>query len=142
MGKDADMMIGAGMGKSAGMMLGAGIVVYSREGAPNMLEHAVNFTEFYRNESCGKCVPCRLGSQKLVEIGTDLLKRSADGTLTKMTGKGPDGRERPGLLQQASLISDMSLAMVMTSICSLGQVAPNPLMTVLQYFPHEIKTVG
>lgn len=142
MGKDADMMIGSSMGKSAGMMLGAGIVVYSREGAPNMLEHALNYTEFFRNESCGKCVPCRLGSQKLVEIGTDLLKRSTEGTLTKQTSIGPDGRERPGLLQQASLISDMSLAMVMTSICSLGQVAPNPLMTVLQYFPHEIKTNG
>ncbi len=142
MGKDADMMIGSSMGKSAGMMLGAGVVVYSREGAPNMLEHAINFTEFFRNESCGKCVPCRLGSQKLVEIGTDLLKRSANGTLTKQTSVGADGREQPGLLQQASLISDMSLAMVMTSICSLGQVAPNPLMTVLQYFPHEIKTVG
>lgn len=142
MGKDADMMIGSSMGKSAGMMLGAGIVVYSREGAPNMLEHALNYTEFFRNESCGKCVPCRLGSQKLVEIGTDLLKRSAEGSLTKQTGPGPDGRDRPGLVQQAALISDMSLAMVMTSICSLGQVAPNPLMTVLQYFPHEIKTVG
>ncbi len=142
MGKDADMMIGASMGKSAGMMLGAGIVVYSREGAPNMLEHALNFTEFFRNESCGKCVPCRLGSQKLVEIGTDLLKRSQDGTLLKQTGRDANGRERAGLLQQASLISDMSLAMVMTSICSLGQVAPNPLMTVLQYFPHEIKTAG
>jgi NADH:ubiquinone oxidoreductase subunit F (NADH-binding)/NADH:ubiquinone oxidoreductase subunit E len=141
MGKDADMMIGASMGKSAGMMLGAGIVVYSKEGAPNMLEHALNFTEFFRNESCGKCVPCRLGSQKLVEIGTDLLHRTTRGTLAKKNKRDENGRELPGLLQQASLISDMSLAMVMTSICSLGQVAPNPLMTVLQYFQHEIKTV-
>ncbi len=140
MGKDADMMIGQSMGKSAGMMLGAGIVVYSREGAPNMLEHALNHTEFYRNESCGKCVPCRLGSQKLVEIGTDLLHRAASGTLTKQNKPGPNGKDMPGLVQQASLISDMSLAMVMTSICSLGQVAPNPLMTVLQYFQHELKT--
>lgn len=140
MGKDADMMIGSSMGKSAGMMLGAGIVVYSREGAPSMLDHALNHTEFYRNESCGKCVPCRLGSQKLVEIGTDLLQRVNNGTLSKRNKPGPNGQEQPGLLQQASLISDMSLAMVMTSICSLGQVAPNPLMTVLQYFQHEIKT--
>jgi formate dehydrogenase beta subunit len=140
MGKDAEMMIGNSMGKSAGMMLGAAIVIYSKEGAPNILDHAVNHTSFYRNESCGKCIPCRLGSQKLVEIGTDLLNRSQAGTLTKKSETLPNGRVIPGLQQQAALISDMSLAMMMTSICSLGQVAPNPLMTALQYFSHEIKT--
>ena len=71
--------------------------------------------------------------------GSPIFCPTADGTLAKQNKPGPNGKEQPGLLQQASLISDMSLAMVMTSICSLGQVAPNPLMTVLQYFQHELR---
>ena len=54
-------------------MLGAAIIVYA--GDVDILDQAVNFTEFYRNESCGKCIPCRLGSQKLVQIGHELLAR-------------------------------------------------------------------
>ena len=52
---------------------GPGSIVYA--GDVDILDQAVNFTEFYRNESCGKCVPCRLGSQKLVQIGTGLMTR-------------------------------------------------------------------
>jgi hypothetical protein len=54
-------------------MLGAAITVYA--GDVDILDQAVNYTQFYRNESCGKCVPCRLGSQKLVQIGEDMLSR-------------------------------------------------------------------
>ena len=48
------------------MMLGAAFVAY--DDRRNMAEQAVNCTEFYRNESCGKCVPCRIGSQKLAQM--------------------------------------------------------------------------
>src|SRR4029078_1485893 len=51
--------------------LGAGLVVYA-EGR-DMAEQALNSLEFYRNESCGKCVPCRVGSQKMVSLGSNLL---------------------------------------------------------------------
>ena len=51
-------------------MMGAGMVVYA-EGR-DMTAAALNCLEFFRNESCGKCVPCRIGSQKLVEIAEDL----------------------------------------------------------------------
>ena len=51
--------------------LGAGIVVYA-EGR-DMAEQAVNALAFFRNESCGKCVPCRIGSQKLATLGNNLL---------------------------------------------------------------------
>ncbi|MBX9579571.1 MAG: NAD(P)H-dependent oxidoreductase subunit E [Gemmataceae bacterium] len=101
-------------------MLGAGLAVYA--GAADALDHAVNFTEFYRNESCGKCVPCRLGSQKLVQIGTDLLRRRADGT-------GPD---LPGL------VKDITATLQQTSICGLGYVAPIPLATALAYFTSDV----
>src|SRR5262249_18391432 len=54
-------------------MLGAAFVVYGDKA--NLMEAALNCTEFFRNESCGKCVPCRMGSQKLVEILSALLER-------------------------------------------------------------------
>ena len=57
------------------LMLGAGLVVYNE--TRNMLEQARNCTQFFRNESCGKCVPCRIGSQKFVEIGTELAEHAA-----------------------------------------------------------------
>ena len=47
------------------------MVVYA-EGR-DMMAQAVNSMEFYRNESCGKCVPCRIGSQKLVSLGNHIL---------------------------------------------------------------------
>lgn len=40
----------------------------------DMAEQALNSMEFYRNESCGKCVPCRLGAQKMVSLGTNLVE--------------------------------------------------------------------
>ena len=106
-------------------MLGAGLVVYA-EGT-DMLDQAVNFTEFYRNESCGKCVPCRVGSQKLVQIGTDLLARRAQGIPTPdVEGLRTDVKEITKVLQ-------------LTSICGLGYVAPIPLATALAYFPEELE---
>lgn len=102
-------------------MLGAGLVVYA-EGT-DVLDQAVNFTEFYRNESCGKCIPCRLGSQKLVQIGNELIGTRASGT--KSDGAASDVREITKTLQ-------------LTSICGLGYVAPIPLATVMSYFPDDL----
>src|SRR5206468_749430 len=56
--------------------LGAGVVVYA-EGR-DMAAQAVNSMEFFRNESCGKCVPCRLGSQKLASLGANLIGGGID----------------------------------------------------------------
>ena len=58
------------------LMLGAGLVVYGDRA--NMLDQALNASTFFRNESCGKCVPCRLGSQKLVELASGLLQLQYD----------------------------------------------------------------
>src|SRR5438067_6805758 len=52
--------------------LGAGLVVYAED--RDMAEQAVNRVEVFRNESCGKCVPCRLGSQKVASLGAQLLE--------------------------------------------------------------------
>lgn len=103
------------------MMLGAGIVVYSD--AADLLAEATNHTEFYRNESCGKCVPCRIGSQKLVELSHDLLRKRRQGQLAagELKAVGQD-------------VQELARVMSLTSICGLGQVAPNPLTTYLEYF--------
>src|SRR5581483_3651781 len=56
-----------------GAMLGAAFVVYGDRA--DMVEQALNCVQFFRNESCGKCVPCRLGSQKLVDLIGEILAR-------------------------------------------------------------------
>jgi NADH:ubiquinone oxidoreductase subunit F (NADH-binding)/NADH:ubiquinone oxidoreductase subunit E len=97
-------------------MLGAAFLVYGDE--RNMLEQALNGVEFYRNESCGKCVPCRMGTQKLVEM---------------LQG------HRQGEPVDWSLVDELADAMLISSICGLGQVAANPIKTVIKYFPQDIE---
>jgi NADH:ubiquinone oxidoreductase subunit F (NADH-binding)/NADH:ubiquinone oxidoreductase subunit E len=112
-----------------GLMLGAGLVVY--DATRNIAEEALNCTRFFRNESCGKCVPCRIGSQKLVQIGEEFLER-------------PHGEaERQ---EKKKLIDELASAMELASICGLGYVAPAPLKTLLRSFPgdlvHPRRTAG
>jgi NADH:ubiquinone oxidoreductase subunit F (NADH-binding)/NADH:ubiquinone oxidoreductase subunit E len=108
-------------------MLGAALVVYA--GDVDLLDQAVNFTEFYRNESCGKCVPCRLGSQKLVQIGQDLLAKRA-------AGKPATG---PAAAAVAKDVKEITRTLQLTSICGLGYVAPIPLATVMAYFADQVQ---
>ena len=102
----------------AGSMLGSGaLVVCSEERC--MLDMALNTTQFFKNESCGKCVPCRVGSQKLV------------GMLSAWTrGKGS--------ASDLALIDELSNALRLTSICGLGQVVPAPIASVLKHFREEV----
>ena len=108
-------------------MLGAALIVYA--GNVDILEQAVNFTEFYRNESCGKCVPCRLGSQKLVQIGNDLMRR-------RDAGAPPVGAEAKAAKTD---IEQITRTLKLTSICGLGYVAPFPLATALAYFAPDFQ---
>jgi formate dehydrogenase beta subunit len=108
-------------------MLGAALVVYA--GNVDILAEAVNFTEFYRNESCGKCIPCRLGSQKLVQIGTELLARRDSGA--PLTGTA--------VAEVKSDIDQMTRTLKLTSICGLGYVAPFPLATAMAYFSNYLQ---
>ncbi|MGB8167176.1 MAG: NAD(P)H-dependent oxidoreductase subunit E [Chthoniobacteraceae bacterium] len=102
--------------------LGAGVVVYA-EGR-DMAEQALNALEFFRNESCGKCVPCRIGSQKLVSLGTNLLE-----------GKIAADRWKEELVP---LIKELGKAIELSSICGLGRSVPVPLRTAIAYFPDDI----
>jgi NADH:ubiquinone oxidoreductase subunit F (NADH-binding) len=106
----------------AGSMLGSGAIVVCDD-TTCMLDMALNAVRFYRNESCGKCVPCRVGSQKM----TDLLFRWTQGAVS-------ESQYRADL----ALLDDLSQAMSQTSICGLGQIAPAPIQSVLKHFRAEI----
>jgi NADH:ubiquinone oxidoreductase subunit F (NADH-binding) len=102
--------------------LGAGLVVYA-EGC-DIADQAVNALQFFRNESCGKCVPCRVGSRKLASIGEKLLAGEI-GAADWGAMKGP--------------IDELLAVMSATSICALGRSVPSPLDTVMQFFPEDIE---
>ena len=102
--------------------LGAGLVVYA-EGR-DMVEEAVNAMEFYRNESCGKCVPCRLGSQKMASLGSHLLAGGIDADRWK-------GELLP-------MMNDLSKAIELASICGLGRSVPVPLRAVTRFFEGDV----
>jgi len=106
----------------AGSMLGSGAIVVCDDSVC-MLDMALNAVRFYRNESCGKCVPCRAGSQKM----TDMLVRWTQGGV-------PESQYRSDL----ALLDDLSQAMSLTSICGLGQIAPAPVQSVLKHFRAEV----
>jgi formate dehydrogenase len=99
----------------AGSMVGSGAIVVCAEGRC-MLDMAINSTRFFRNESCGKCVPCRMGSQKLVDI------------LTRWT-RGESGKN------DMTVMDDLFKAMRLTSICGLGQIIHAPVASIIKHFP-------
>ncbi len=102
----------------AGSMVGSGAIVVCADNRC-MLDMALNSVRFFRNESCGKCVPCRVGSQKLVSI------------LSGWTA----GESKPGDME---LAEELFHAMSLTSICGLGQIVPAPITSVLQHFPDVV----
>ncbi len=106
----------------AGSMLGSGAIVVCDEDTC-MLDMALNAVRFYRNESCGKCVPCRVGSQKMAE----LLRQWTQ-------GRRSESQYRADL----ALLEELSDAMRLTSICGLGQIVPAPVASVLKHFRAEI----
>jgi NADH:ubiquinone oxidoreductase subunit F (NADH-binding)/NADH:ubiquinone oxidoreductase subunit E len=104
--------------QAAGSMLGSGALVVMAEGT-DLLAAATNVLRFFRDESCGKCVPCRVGSAKAHVILDGLLKRGG--------GPGDVNGE----------VRDLDEVMRRTSICGLGQVALGPVMSVLRLAEQE-----
>lgn len=105
-----------------GLLLGAGLLVVADEPGVDperrMLELALSATRFFRNESCGKCVPCRVGSRKLVQIGERLeagYKSPSDAT------------------ELVELVRMLQATLEQTSICSLGTSAPKPLASIFEH---------
>jgi NADH:ubiquinone oxidoreductase subunit F (NADH-binding)/NADH:ubiquinone oxidoreductase subunit E len=102
-----------------GSMLGSGAVVAVADQVC-MLDLALNVVKFFRHESCGKCVPCRTGSEKLVQI------------LERISREG-------GSSSDLDTIDEIAEAMQLTSICGLGQAAPLPITSVVRHFRDEIE---
>ena len=90
----------------------AAIVVFSDQDRARDL--AVNAMKFFEDESCGQCTPCRVGTAKAVVL-----------------------MEKPEW--DKNLLEELSEVMVDASICGLGQAAPNPMRSVMKYFPEELK---
>ncbi len=101
----------------AGAMMGSGGMVVMDESAC-MVDVAKYFLTFLQDESCGKCVPCRLGIDRMLEIVTDIT-----------TGKGTE--------EQLALLEELGETIALASLCGLGKSAPNPVLTTLHYFRSE-----
>jgi NADH:ubiquinone oxidoreductase subunit F (NADH-binding)/NADH:ubiquinone oxidoreductase subunit E len=101
-------------------MLGYGAAIFVAEGR-DLLDVGLSVTRFFRNESCGKCVPCRLGSEKAV----DMIEKA--GGISE---------------EDEALLRSLHATMQQTSICGLGQVALGPLLSILTRFPDRVSRVG
>ena len=100
-----------------GSIMGSGGMIVMDE-TSCMVDVAKYFMEFCMSESCGKCVPCRAGTVQMYEI----LKKITEGAAT--------AADLAMLEELCDLVSN-------TSLCGLGQTAPNPVLSTLRYFRHE-----
>ena len=101
----------------AGSMVGSGGMVVMDESSC-MVDVAKYFLNFLQDESCGKCVPCRLGIDRMLEIITNITA----------------GR---GTLEQLDLLEELADTVTQTSLCGLGKTAANPVLSTLRYFRDE-----
>ncbi len=112
--------------KTVGAMMGSGGLVVMDEDTC-MVDVAKFFMDFIQRESCGKCIPCREGTRRLLEVLESL-------TRSRRSEKEPEALER-----FRSVMNMEHLAKVIqdTSLCGLGQTAPNPVLSTLRWFREE-----
>jgi len=102
---------------SIGSMMGSGgMIVMDEDNC--MVDVARFFLDFTRDESCGKCTPCRVGTKRLLEM------------LEKIT-------EGKGTLEDLDKLEHLALEIKSSALCGLGQTAPNPVLSTLKYFRDE-----
>lgn len=100
-----------------GSMMGSGgMIVMDEDNC--MVDVAKFFLDFTRDESCGKCTPCRVGTKRMLEL------------LDKIT-------EGKGTLQDLDDLEELGNQIKNTSLCALGQTAPNPVLSTMKNFRHE-----
>ena len=100
-----------------GAIMGSGGMIVLDE-TTCMVDVARYFLDFTQLESCGKCTFCRIGTKRMLEI----LTRICDGD---------------GVPEDIELLEELAVQIKDTSLCGLGQTAPNPVLTTLKYFRHE-----
>lgn len=103
--------------RSIGSMMGSGGMIVMDE-TVNMVNIAKFYLEFTMDESCGRCTPCRIGTKRMYEL------------LNKITSRKGTMADIDALKQLAYMIKDSSL-------CGLGQTAPNPVISTMKYFWNE-----
>ncbi|OQY98929.1 MAG: NADH-quinone oxidoreductase subunit F [Candidatus Brocadia sp. UTAMX2] len=103
--------------KEVGAIMGSGGLIVMDD-STSMVEIARYFMEFCQDESCGKCVPCRIGTRRMLDI------------LTRIT-KGEGKQEDIGLLKELAEVTKTA------SLCGLGQTAANPVLSTIHYFANE-----
>jgi bidirectional [NiFe] hydrogenase diaphorase subunit len=103
----------------AGSIMGSGGMIVMDESSC-MVDVAKYFMDFCMSESCGKCVPCRVGTYQMNRI------------LESITRYEASEREVAELQELTDLLKN-------TSLCGLGQSAPNPVISTMRYFPEEYK---
>jgi bidirectional [NiFe] hydrogenase diaphorase subunit len=100
-----------------GSIMGSGGMIVMDE-STRMVDVARFFMEFCMDESCGKCIPCRAGTVQM------------HGLLTKILGRKATARDLQKLEDLCEMVKN-------TSLCGLGQTAPNPVLSTLRFFRHE-----
>ena len=103
--------------KQVGSIMGSGGMIVMDDRSC-MVDVAKYFMDFCRSESCGKCVPCRVGTTQMYNL------------LAKITR----GR---GSMADLDMLEDLCDLLETTSLCGLGTTAPNPVRSTLRYFRHE-----
>jgi formate dehydrogenase len=88
------------------------VVIFSDQDDPKSV--ALNLMQFFEDESCGQCTPCRSGTEKAARLMEE---------------------DKWDILA----LKDLAIVMADASICGLGQAAPNPLLSVLKYFPEHVE---
>ena len=109
----ADLPLDFGQLENHGCFVGSHAVVILSD-KDDMKAVALNLMKFFRDESCGQCTPCRNGTEKAVKLMSE-----------------PHWDKE--------LLEDLAQVMADASICGLGQAAPNPLRSVLKYFPEDFR---
>jgi NADH:ubiquinone oxidoreductase subunit F (NADH-binding)/(2Fe-2S) ferredoxin len=103
--------------KEVGAIMGSGGLIVM-DSDTSMVEIAKYFMDFCHDESCGKCVPCRVGTKRMLEV------------LTKIT----EGNGSKGDMED---LKEMAYVTQTASLCGLGQTAPNPVLSTIRYFMNE-----
>jgi len=103
-----------------GSMMGSGGMIVMDEHTC-MVDVARYFLNFLKGESCGKCVPCREGIKRMLQILEGICQ-----------GRGTE--------EDLALLEELSWAVSKTSLCALGGSAPNPVLTTMKYFPDEYRS--
>lgn len=112
-----DTIIDYGELAATGAIMGSGGMVVMDE-TTCMVEMARFFLDFTAKESCGKCVHCRLGTKRMLEILTRIV-----------SGEGKEG--------DIELLEELCVNVGSSALCGLGQTAPNPVLTTIRYFRNE-----